>query len=100
MAWAARWHYNSAGEEGLLTSNAAKVQTVSHPQVEDSLLRLRDRETGTETFRRHARLATLVLASSDRRLVYASPTGLELSGTIEWVQANSEIVCPDCEEWV
>jgi len=40
----------------------AEVRTIQHPLVEDSLIRLRDRETDTDTFRRHARLLTLVLA--------------------------------------
>jgi len=38
------------------------VQTVRHPLVENSIIKLRDRTTDTDTFRRHARLATLVLA--------------------------------------
>ena len=41
---------------------AAEVQTIDHPLVEDSLIRLRNRDTDTDTFRRHARLLTLVLA--------------------------------------
>jgi len=40
----------------------APVRTVHHPLVEDSLIRLRDRATETDTFRRHARLLTLALA--------------------------------------
>lgn len=38
------------------------VQKVHHPLVENSLVMLRDRTTDTDGFRRHARLATLVLA--------------------------------------
>ena len=38
------------------------VTVVNHPLVENSLLALRDVETGTDTFRRHARLLTLILA--------------------------------------
>ena len=38
------------------------VLRVEHPLVDDSVTQLRDRETETDAFRRHARLATLVLA--------------------------------------
>ncbi len=38
------------------------VTVVNHPLVENSLLALRDVGTGTDTFRRHARLLTLILA--------------------------------------
>ncbi len=38
------------------------VQTIQHPLMEDSLVRLRNRDTDTDAFRRHARLLTLVLA--------------------------------------
>ncbi len=38
------------------------VRTIQHPLVEDSLTRLRDRDTDTDGFRRHARLLSLVLA--------------------------------------
>src|SRR5437588_12070748 len=35
---------------------------VDHPLVEHSLVNLRDRSTGTDAFRRHARLLTQILA--------------------------------------
>jgi uracil phosphoribosyltransferase len=38
------------------------VVVVDHPLVENSLVALRDAQTGTDTFRRHARLLTLILA--------------------------------------
>ncbi|HYX25749.1 MAG TPA: uracil phosphoribosyltransferase, partial [Thermoanaerobaculia bacterium] len=38
------------------------VVVVDHPLVENSLVALRDIRTGTDTFRRHARLLTLILA--------------------------------------
>lgn len=38
------------------------VVVVDHPLVENSLVALRDVHTGTDTFRRHARLLTLILA--------------------------------------
>lgn len=38
------------------------VVVVQHPLVENSLVALRDVSTGTDTFRRHARLLTLILA--------------------------------------
>lgn len=38
------------------------VTVVHHPLVENSLVTLRDRSTGTDAFRRHARLLTLILA--------------------------------------
>lgn len=38
------------------------VVVVRHPLVENSLVALRDVETNTDTFRRHARLLTLILA--------------------------------------
>jgi uracil phosphoribosyltransferase len=41
------------------TSN---VSVVEHPLVENSLVALRDVNTGTDSFRRHARLLTLILA--------------------------------------
>lgn len=41
------------------TSN---VSVVEHPLVENALVALRDVETGTDSFRRHARLLTLILA--------------------------------------
>lgn len=40
----------------------ADVTVVQHPLVENSLAALRDVNTGTDTFRRHARLLTLILA--------------------------------------
>lgn len=40
----------------------ADVTVVRHPLVENSLVALRDVNTGTDTFRRHARLLTLILA--------------------------------------
>lgn len=39
-----------------------EVVVVDHPLVENSLVALRDVSTGTDTFRRHARLLTLILA--------------------------------------
>ncbi|MGI8825355.1 MAG: uracil phosphoribosyltransferase [Chloroflexota bacterium] len=39
-----------------------EVTVVEHPLVENSLAALRDVSTGTDTFRRHARLLTLILA--------------------------------------
>lgn len=45
-----------------MTGQTPSVRQVKHPLVEDSLVRLRDRDTDTDTFRRHARLLTLVLA--------------------------------------
>ena len=41
---------------------AAGVTVVHHPLVENSLVALRDVSTGTDSFRRHARLLTLILA--------------------------------------
>lgn len=41
---------------------ASDVTVVHHPLVENSLVALRDVSTGTDTFRRHARLLTLILA--------------------------------------
>lgn len=38
------------------------VRVVRHPLVENSLVSLRDVQTGTDTFRRHARLISLILA--------------------------------------
>ncbi|HEX6509743.1 MAG TPA: uracil phosphoribosyltransferase [Chloroflexota bacterium] len=38
------------------------ITVVEHPLVENSLVALRDVETSTDTFRRHARLLTLILA--------------------------------------
>jgi uracil phosphoribosyltransferase len=40
----------------------SNVSVVEHPLVENSLLALRDVNTGTDAFRRHARLITLILA--------------------------------------
>ncbi|HZS93369.1 MAG TPA: uracil phosphoribosyltransferase [Chloroflexota bacterium] len=42
--------------------NLRQVTVVRHPLVETSLVALRDVETGTDAFRRHARLLTLILA--------------------------------------
>src|SRR5438067_12697912 len=39
-----------------------QVMVVDHPLVENSLVALRDAATGTDSFRRHARLLTLILA--------------------------------------
>jgi uracil phosphoribosyltransferase len=41
-----------------------EVTVVDHPLVDNSLVALRDVNTGTDTFRRHARLLTLILAFS------------------------------------
>lgn len=43
-------------------SHGNDVKVVSHPLVDNSLVHLRDSTTGTDTFRRHARLLTLILA--------------------------------------
>lgn len=40
----------------------SNVSVVEHPLVENSLVALRDVSTGTDSFRRHARLITLILA--------------------------------------
>ncbi len=45
-----------------MTLDANDVTVVSHPLVENSLVMLRDVNTGTDVFRRHARLLTLILA--------------------------------------
>jgi uracil phosphoribosyltransferase len=41
---------------------APEVSVVHHPLVENALVVLRNAETGTDEFRRHARLLTLILA--------------------------------------
>ncbi len=43
-------------------SGTQRVMVVEHPLVENSLVALRDIATGTDSFRRHARLLTLILA--------------------------------------
>jgi uracil phosphoribosyltransferase len=43
-------------------SGTQRVTVVEHPLVENSLVALRDIATGTDSFRRHARLLTLILA--------------------------------------
>jgi uracil phosphoribosyltransferase len=43
-------------------SGTQRVMVVEHPLVENSLVALRDIATGTDAFRRHARLLTLILA--------------------------------------
>jgi uracil phosphoribosyltransferase len=43
-------------------SGTQRVTVVEHPLVENSLVALRDIATGTDAFRRHARLLTLILA--------------------------------------
>lgn len=45
-----------------MRSTAQDVTVVEHPLVENSLVALRDANTGTDAFRRHARLLTLILA--------------------------------------
>jgi uracil phosphoribosyltransferase len=40
----------------------SNVSVVEHPLVENSLVALRDVNTGTDSFRRHARLITLILS--------------------------------------
>ena len=45
-----------------MTLLQAEVKTIEHPLAESSLIKLRDRDTDTDGFRRHARLLTLVLA--------------------------------------
>src|SRR5947199_10642057 len=44
------------------SSQSTQVTVVKHPLVENSLVKLRDVTTGTDTFRRHARLMSLILA--------------------------------------
>jgi uracil phosphoribosyltransferase len=48
--------------EGSPLVSESDVVVVDHPLVENSLVALRDTSTGTDTFRRHARLLTLILA--------------------------------------
>lgn len=43
-------------------SMVKQVHVVDHPLVDNSLVALRDIKTGTDTFRRHARLLTMILA--------------------------------------
>ena len=43
-------------------ASGQRVTVVEHPLVENSLVALRDVTTGTDIFRRHARLLTLILA--------------------------------------
>lgn len=45
-----------------MTDASYDVVVVNHPLVDNSLTALRDVRTGTDTFRRHARLLTLILA--------------------------------------
>ena len=45
-----------------MTAVQAGVQIIEHPLADNSLVKLRDRDTDTDAFRRHARLLTLVLA--------------------------------------
>src|SRR5438270_8920747 len=45
-----------------MSNQGQQVTVVEHPLVENSLVALRDVNTGTDTFRRHARLLTLILA--------------------------------------
>src|SRR4051794_9175480 len=52
----------SVRQEGMVNTDVSPVVVVQHPLVENSLVALRDVETGTDTFRRHARLLTLILA--------------------------------------
>jgi uracil phosphoribosyltransferase len=47
---------------GWNVSTSGSVNVVRHPLVETSIVALRDIDTGTDTFRRHARLLTLILA--------------------------------------
>lgn len=46
----------------MATVTHGEVRVVRHPLVENSLVALRDIDTGTDGFRRHARLLTLILA--------------------------------------
>lgn len=45
-----------------MNDNVDSVTVVSHPLVDNCMVALRDVKTGTDTFRRHARLLTLILA--------------------------------------
>lgn len=45
-----------------MTEDRRDLVVVRHPLVENSLVALRDATTSTDTFRRHARLLTLILA--------------------------------------
>ena len=45
-----------------MSAEVQRVSVVRHPLVENSLVALRDVTTGTDEFRRHARLLTLILA--------------------------------------
>jgi len=64
-----------------------RVTVVQHPLVETSLVALRDIHTGTDAFRRHARLLTLILAFHvlqelpTREVVVATPLE-ETSGRV------------------
>ncbi len=49
-------------EEQPMHAGSSEVTVVDHPLVENSLVALRDVSTGTDVFRRHARLLTLILA--------------------------------------
>lgn len=71
------------------------VNVVEHPLVENSLVFLRDVGTGTDTFRRHARLISLILAFNvladlpTRPIQVQTPleetTGYELSRSVIFV---------------
>jgi uracil phosphoribosyltransferase len=58
------------------------VVVVDHPLVENSLVALRDVQTGTDTFRRHARLLTLILADLPTRRVRVETPLEETDGQI------------------
>lgn len=45
-----------------MSASRQQITVVEHPLVENSLAALRDVNTGTDIFRRHARLLTLILA--------------------------------------
>src|SRR5438270_12200019 len=45
-----------------MSNQGQQVTVVKHPLVDNSLVALRDVNTGTDIFRRHARLLTLILA--------------------------------------
>src|SRR5947209_2203261 len=52
----------SGESDRAMSTRGHDVTVVNHPLVENSLVALRDVNTGTDSFRRHARLLTLILA--------------------------------------
>lgn len=53
------------------------VRAVHHPLMENSLSRLRDRNTDIDTFRRHSRLLALILALDVLRELQVRPISIE-----------------------